>query len=97
MVYLTRDERLDEAERLATNVLPRAGPLRPYVLDTLAKVYAKTGRWPEARAALAEAEAAAPSGNKALQERLAQSKRELVDGVRSGPAGNSPKGVGGFD
>ncbi len=77
MVYLSRGERLDEAERLAGNALGQAGPLRPYVLDTLARIYMRTGRYQEAKAILAEAEAMAPSENKILHERLAQSKQEL--------------------
>ncbi len=78
MVYLSRGERLDEAERLAGKALEQAGPLRPYVLDTLTRIYARTGRYREAEAALAEAEAVAPSENKMLLERLARSKQELV-------------------
>jgi tetratricopeptide (TPR) repeat protein len=78
MVYLSRGERLDEAERLARIAVEQAGPLRPYILDTLAKIYARTGRYQEAKAALAEAEAAAPSENKTLRERLAQSRQELA-------------------
>ena len=38
MVYLAQDRRLDEAEALAADALARNGPLRPYLLDTLAQI-----------------------------------------------------------
>ena len=70
MLYLVRGTGLDEAERLALRALAQKGPLKPYVLDTLAHVYARQGRYKEALAALEEAEAAAPSQDKILHERL---------------------------
>ncbi|MGH7230608.1 MAG: tetratricopeptide repeat protein [Nitrospiraceae bacterium] len=76
MVYLSRGERLDDAERLARQALDRGGTLRPYVLDTLATLYVRQGRYEEAQAALAEAEAAA-SSDQILNERLSQLRREL--------------------
>jgi len=78
MVYLTRGDRLDEAERLAKDALAQGDALRPYVLDTLAKIYMRQERYQEARTALEEAVTAAPSENKLLHERLAQSQRELA-------------------
>jgi cytochrome c-type biogenesis protein CcmH/NrfG len=48
------------------------------VLDTLAKIYMRQERYQEARTALEEAVTAAPSENKLLHERLAQSQRELA-------------------
>jgi len=78
MVYLSRGERLDEAERLARKALEQGGPLRPYVLDTLAGVYVRLKRYREATAALDEAEALAPLENKILRERLAELRRELA-------------------
>ncbi len=57
MVYLKRGDRLDEAERLALKASAQSGSVRPYALDTLAHVYTRTGRYQEAHAALAEAEA----------------------------------------
>jgi tetratricopeptide (TPR) repeat protein len=78
MVYLLRGDRLDEAERLAKDALAQGGALRPYVLDTLAKIYMRQERYQEARTALEEAVTAAPSENKLLHERLAQSQRELA-------------------
>jgi tetratricopeptide (TPR) repeat protein len=70
MLYLVRGTGLDEAERLALRALAQKGPLQPYVLDTLAHVYARQGRYKEALAALEGAEAAAPSQDKILHERL---------------------------
>lgn len=38
MVYLAQDRRLEEAEGLAAGALAREGPLKPYLLDTLAQI-----------------------------------------------------------
>jgi len=38
MVYLTQNRRLDEAEALARDALAQEGPLKPYILDTLAQI-----------------------------------------------------------
>ncbi len=77
VVYLTRGSRLDSAEQLARRALKRAGPLRPYVLDTLAHVYMREGKYPQAKDALDEAEAQAPVDNLFLRQRLLQSRRNL--------------------
>jgi tetratricopeptide (TPR) repeat protein len=78
MLYLARGDSLAEAERLARDALPQSGQLRPYVLDTLAQIYKKQGSYAEALDALAQAEAAAPTGNGPLQAQLAQSRREVM-------------------
>ncbi len=85
MVYLSRNEQLDEAEQLAKKALPRGDGLRPYILDTLAKIYVRQERFQEARTALDEAEMAAPLGNTLLHERLAQSQRELAAAAKTPP------------
>lgn len=78
MVYVARGEQLDEAERMALTALERAGPLRPYCLDTLAHIYVRQKRYREATSALDEAEAlAATAGSQALLERLHQSREVL--------------------
>ena len=87
MVYLSRGGRLDEAERLAKSALAQGGALRPYILDTLAKVYMRQERYQEARTALEEAETIAPLENKLLHERLAQSRQELA---ATRPASTTP-------
>jgi cytochrome c-type biogenesis protein CcmH/NrfG len=79
MLYLARGGDLGEAERLALRALAQKGPLQPYVLDTLAHVYARQGRFKEAVAALEKAEAAAPSHDKILHERLIRLRNQLVD------------------
>ena len=60
MVYLTQQEELDEAERLTNLALAQGGPLRLYVLDTMAHIYVRHGRYREAQTALNNAEALAP-------------------------------------
>ena len=77
MVFLVRGSRLDTAEQLAKTALKNAGPFRPYVLDTLANVYMREGRYPDARQVLDEAEAACSPGNTLLREHLTQSRRQL--------------------
>jgi len=78
MLYLAKGENLREAERLALRALAQRGPLQPYVLDTLAHIYARQGRSKEALAALEEAEAAAPPQDKMLHERLIRLRDQLV-------------------
>jgi len=77
MVYLVQDQRLKEAEALANHALERGGPLRPRVLDTLARIYMKQGRCREANAALQDAEAATPLEETSIRDRLQQLRQEL--------------------
>ena len=76
MVFLAR-ERLDEAERWAKQALWQNGPLRPYVLDTLAEVYFRQKRYAEAESATAEALVAAAGHGPALSEHLLSIRRRL--------------------
>lgn len=78
MVFLVRGSRLDTAEDLAKTALKNAGPFKPYVLDTLANVYMREGRYPDAKKILDEAEAACSPTNALLREHLAQSRRQLT-------------------
>lgn len=78
MVYLTQQEKLGEAERLANLALAQGGPLQPYVLDTMAHIYARQGRYSEAQTALNNAEALAPPYDRALHQRLTQLQQELA-------------------
>lgn len=78
MLYLARGGDLREAERLALRALVHKGPLQPYVLDTLANVYARQGRFEEAVGALVEAEAVAPWHDKLLRDRLSRLRDQLV-------------------
>jgi tetratricopeptide (TPR) repeat protein len=61
MTYLAQNKKLKEAERLAEAALRQESPLQPYVLATLADIYAAEGRVTEARATAAQAAAAATS------------------------------------
>ncbi len=78
MVYLARGDRLDEAERMARNALERGGPLRPYALETLARIYVRQGRYREAQAALEWAEAMVPAEDTRFHQGLSRSRRELA-------------------
>jgi Tfp pilus assembly protein PilF len=79
MVYLTRGERLAEAEQLVHNALKGPATLRPYMLDTLVGLYLKQGRLNEAAAALDEAEKSVTVGPEALRERFRQLRTELTN------------------
>lgn len=61
LTYLAQNKNLKEAELLAKAALRQNGALRPYVLDTLANIYEREGRLPEARLAAEQAAAAAAS------------------------------------
>jgi tetratricopeptide (TPR) repeat protein len=82
MVYLTRGEDLDAAERYARTALERGGRLRPYVLDTLASICVRRVRLDEARKLLDEADAAAPADDTALRAQLAETRKTLEAGSR---------------
>jgi len=79
MLYLTRGVNLQEAEQLALRAVAQGGPLQPYVLDTLAHVYTRQGRYKEAVAVLDEAVATAPLEDRFLRERLIRSRIELME------------------
>ena len=78
MVYLTQQEKLGEAERLANLALAQGGPLQPYVLDTMAHIYVRQRRYREAQTVLNNAEALAPPYDRTLHQRLAQLQQELA-------------------
>jgi len=78
MVYLTKGKDLNTAGRYAQTALKQEGPLRPYVLETLAEIYIRQARIPEARKMLDEAAAAAPADDKALWTQLATTRKNLA-------------------
>jgi tetratricopeptide (TPR) repeat protein len=78
MVYLTQQEKLGEAEQLANLALAQGGPLQPYVLDTMAHIYVRQGRYREAQTVLNNAEALAPPYDRTLHQRLTQLQQELA-------------------
>lgn len=79
MVYLSKDEKFDEVERLARTALQHETHLKPYILETLATLYLKQGRLIDAQTVLEQADAVAPTTNTALLTRLSQLRRELSD------------------
>jgi len=60
MAILARGGNLKEAEALAREALGQAGPLRPYILDTLANIQLRQSRYAEALELVGQAEAATP-------------------------------------
>ncbi|MFI5346051.1 MAG: tetratricopeptide repeat protein [Elusimicrobiota bacterium] len=79
---LARNGSLDEAETLARDALRQGGPLKPYILDTLANVYLRQGRFPEAEASVEQAETAAASSDRSVREQL----RATHDGIKAASA-----------
>jgi len=77
MVYFATGKHLDKAEQYAQIALKQGGPLKPYVLDTLASIYIKEGRRSEAQKALDDAVAAASPDDMALREQLAKTRERL--------------------
>jgi Flp pilus assembly protein TadD len=78
MVYMARNDRLTEAEGLARRALDQDGPLRPLVLDTLARIYLKQGRCSEAASALHDAETSTPLDETVIRESLQETRQELL-------------------
>jgi tetratricopeptide (TPR) repeat protein len=80
MVLLTRGRKkdLERAEGFAKRALDGGGPLKPYVLETLASIYIAEGRVPEARRSLEEAVSSAPPGNEELRRQLERTRQRLA-------------------
>jgi len=83
MVYITRGKDLAKAEQHANRALEQGGPLRPYVLETMASLYIQQARLPEARKILDEADAVVSADNKALCEQLVKTREKLELNSRS--------------
>jgi tetratricopeptide (TPR) repeat protein len=77
MVALAGNGSLTEAEALARDALLTAGALRPYVLDTLANIYLRERRYPEADAAVVQAEAVTPPENSAVLAQLRETRKSM--------------------
>lgn len=78
LVHLARGERLDEAERMTRNAAAQGGAIRPYALDTLARIYTRQGRYREAARALEEAAVLAPAENTDVLDQLRRLQHELA-------------------
>lgn len=79
-VFLERGKNLEEAERLALTALGQDSPLKPYILDTVAKIYLQQRRFAEAGRALDEAEASSPPNDPSFLDRLRETRRGLEKG-----------------
>lgn len=80
MVTLARNGSLPEAEALAQDALLNAGPLRPYILDTLANIFLRERRCAEASAAIDQAEAETPAENRPVRDQLLETRRNIGAG-----------------
>jgi tetratricopeptide (TPR) repeat protein len=86
MVTLARNGSLPEAEALALSALPNAGVLRPYVLDTLANIYLRQGRYADASAAIGQAEEAAPAYEPGMRAQLIETRKLINAAAAAGSA-----------
>ena len=77
MILLARGKDLDQAERYVRIALKEDTPLRPYILETLASIYIREDRFPEALEALNEADSAASPDDVPLREQLAKTRGRL--------------------
>ena len=64
------DAFLRRAEELARDALAQPGPLRPYILDTLAHIQLRQQRYSEALDLVEQAEKATPLENTLVREQL---------------------------
>jgi tetratricopeptide (TPR) repeat protein len=85
MTLLARAGSPLEAERLARGALAVDGPLKPYILDTLAHVCLRQGRLGEAWVLAAQAEAAAPQDDLAMRAQLAATRGLIEAASRKTP------------
>jgi tetratricopeptide (TPR) repeat protein len=79
MTILARNGDLSEAERLAQDALGQPGPLRPYILDTLANIQLRQARYAEALDFVGQAEAATPTDDRLVREQLKATR----DGIQN--------------
>ena len=89
MVVLARNGSLPEAEALAQDALRNSGPLRPYVLDTLANIYLRQERYAEAFTAINQAEEATPVDNLKVREQLQKTRKSIGDAAQTDSGKNS--------
>ena len=93
MTLLAGKGSLAEAEALALQALPNAGALRPYVLDTLANVFLRQGRYAEAETAIDKAEAGTPADNAPVRSQLLETRKNITS-ARAEASDNSGRESG---
>ncbi len=77
MAYLRQEKKLDEAERLVQVAMVNAGPVKPYLLDTLANLYIAKGSTTEARTALDQAWTEGPQTDPQFKEQYDQTLQKI--------------------
>ncbi len=93
MTILARGGDLEEAEALARGALAAPGPLRPYILDTLANIQLKRAHYAEALDLIGQAETATPEADRLVREQL-KTTRDAIQAsasVRDHAPGQSPR------
>jgi tetratricopeptide (TPR) repeat protein len=79
MVDLAEGKPLTVARQKLEQALPTAGPATPYILDTLAAIALREGRYADAQYALVLAQDAAPSDDPDFANHLKASRDKLVN------------------
>jgi tetratricopeptide (TPR) repeat protein len=82
MTILARNGSLPEAEALARDALGQPGPLRPYILDTLAHIELRQRRYAEALDLIGQAEAATPAEDRLVRDHL-KATRDAIQAAAS--------------
>jgi tetratricopeptide (TPR) repeat protein len=77
MLNLAEGKDLDDVRAMLEHALPAAGPLRPYLFDTLAAIALRQGRFDDARHSLDQAEAASQPAGEDFTRSLKQSREHL--------------------
>jgi tetratricopeptide (TPR) repeat protein len=95
MAILARGGDLKEAEAFAREALGQAGPLRPYILDTLANIQLKQSRYAEALELVGQAEAATPEDGALVRAQLKATRDSIQNAAKKrdhAPGQEPPKG-----
>ena len=92
MTILSRGGNLKEAEALARDALGQPGPLRPYILDTLANIQLRQRLYAEALDLVAQAEAGTPTDGALVRAQLKATRDSIqaAAGIREHAPGQTP-------
>ena len=78
MIYLKKGTHLNEAEGLIQKSLQSAGPLKPYLLDTLVNLYLQEGRVDEARSTFEQVRVEKPKDNPSFEEQFGRTSQKVA-------------------
>jgi Tfp pilus assembly protein PilF len=82
MVYLAEGKDLKGIDIMVEDALEGAGPVTPYLWDTLANIAIREGRYADAENALKHAAEAAPPQDPEFQKHLQESRDKLASAIK---------------